>query len=114
MKEGIDMEITAENSEITARKTIGRPFRPGISGNPGGRPRRRLVDLALDEQLAADNYAKAVAIAKALIDRAISGDVQAAKLIAERTEGKPTQKVEHSGRDGEPSNIIVTFVSGTQ
>jgi hypothetical protein len=40
------MPPLAENSEITAtkrRRGPGRPFQPGQSGNPGGRPLRRSV-----------------------------------------------------------------------
>ncbi len=33
-----DMSEPAENSDATVRR-IGRPFQPGQSGNPGGRPK---------------------------------------------------------------------------
>ncbi len=32
------MSEPAENSDATVRR-IGRPFQPGVSGNPGGRPK---------------------------------------------------------------------------
>lgn len=109
-----DNKNDAENSIGTAEKrVIGRPFPPGTSGNPGGRPARKLVDLALEEQLEANNYAQAIEIAQALIAKAKSGDVAAIKLVAERTEGKALQKIEHSGTDGSPiqTGITVRFVS---
>ena len=31
--------LMAQNSALTARPVRGRPFQPGQSGNPGGRPR---------------------------------------------------------------------------
>lgn len=75
-------------------------FKPGQSGNPKGRPKRTALDDRLAELLEADEDTQAGALAKALLIMALSGDTQAAKLVAERAYGKPTQKVEHSGPDG--------------
>lgn len=39
-------------------------------------------------------------------------DHKAAQLVAERTQGKPSQRVEHTGEDGGPikTRLIVEFV----
>lgn len=106
----------AENSqEITrnpAEHLAEYQWKPGQTGNAGGRPKRKLVDRALEELLEEADSTKALAIAKALIEQAVNKDVAAARLIAERTEGKPIQKVEHSGPDGSPVQglIRVEFV----
>jgi hypothetical protein len=93
-----DQNPQPANRELSAG-FIAAQFKPGESGNPSGRPKKKLLDYAIEEELAALDSAEAKAIAKAIVQLA-KKDVQAAKLIAERTEGKPIQKVEHSGPDG--------------
>ncbi len=78
---------------------IGNRFPKGQSGNPQGRPKLTRLTDALREQLAevspnAPERTVAEVIARALIREAISGNVQAAREIADRTEGKPMQKVD--------------------
>jgi uncharacterized protein DUF5681 len=69
-------------------------FQKGISGNPSGKAKGRMVDKALRELLTANDGKKAKELAQVLIGRAMRGSVQAAKLIAERTEGKPKQQLD--------------------
>ena len=78
---------------------IGKQFPPGVSGNPQGRPKLTRLTDALREQLAETNpdapeETQAEAIARTLIREAISGNVQAAREIADRTEGKPKQAID--------------------
>jgi Family of unknown function (DUF5681) len=69
----------AENS---ARKQRGRPFQKGHSGNPAGKPKgtkhhaTRLVERLFD--------GAAEEICKAVIDKANTGDMVAARIIVER------------------------------
>ncbi len=61
-------------------------FQPGQSGNPGGRPKRKPISDAYADVLC--DSAKLKAFAKAVVDKAIAGDIQAAKEVADRLEGR--------------------------
>lgn len=72
----------ANFTEKTARKQRGRPFEPGQSGNPAGKPkgtRHRVTQLA--ENLMSDDIE---AVVKAVIEKAKEGDMQAARIIVDR------------------------------
>ncbi len=83
-----------------------KPWKPGQSGNPGGRPKKLLVDQSLEELLLADDSKLAKDIALALIGRATIGDVRAAQLIAERTQGKPIQGIGVAGDLGFRTTLL--------
>lgn len=87
-----------------------RKWRPGQSGNPGGRPRKKPITDAYLQLLESidpkDNKLKrtiAQRIAQAMADQVIKkGSVAAAVELADRVEGKVAQKQEHTGADGGP------------
>jgi Family of unknown function (DUF5681) len=94
-----------ENSAHTARQQgmnwqIGRPFQKGQSGNPAGRPKRRLLDESLKSALAVKNGRRAKELAETLITHALAGDVPALKLIAERVGGRPKSASEMEQQQG--------------
>jgi hypothetical protein len=75
-----------------------KPFKPGQSGNPAGRPKKALLSDALRRQLAeavqgAPEKTIAEHIARALIREAVAGNVQAIREVGDRTEGKPAQAI---------------------
>ncbi|GAB1411199.1 hypothetical protein MASR1M90_23530 [Desulfovibrionales bacterium] len=69
-------------AESTDKKQRGRPFKPGQSGNPKGRPPGALnkTTLAIRALMAG----QAEAVLQVLIDQAMGGDVAAARAILER------------------------------
>ena len=71
-------------AESVARKQRGpgRPFKPGVSGNPGGRPigRRNTTTLAVEALLDGE----AEAITRRAIEAALAGDMAAIRLIMDR------------------------------
>jgi hypothetical protein len=70
-----------------------KPWKPGQSGNPGGRLKKPLVQKALEEALTCDDSRQAKQIASKLISSALHGSVAAAKLILDFTEIKPAKSV---------------------
>jgi hypothetical protein len=91
--------MAAQNNDGSAPKTRGRPFQPGQSGNPGGRPKvlREVQALAAEHSEAA--IAKLVEIMTSK-DASHSSQIEAAKVLLERAWGKPAQPIEHSVPEG--------------
>src|SRR5882724_9019661 len=90
-----------------------KSWKPGQSGNPGGRPKKRpvtdyyadILDKPLPDQLVAllkvkrgTTYGEAIALGQAV--SAIKGRADSAREIREALEGKATQRVELAGPDG--------------
>ncbi len=85
-----------------------RPWRPGQSGNPAGRPKKLALDHALTALLESegkDGKSRAEELAEALLKHAKKGNARIAQLIAERTQGRPRQTIEVSGPEGRALEI---------
>lgn len=88
-------------------------FIKGVSGNPGGRPKREwtwggLLTEAMEEMLTAKDGTKAKAkdfVIKRLVKMAIDGDIQAQKEIMNRMEGFPAQSTDITS-GGKPIPIL--------
>lgn len=88
------------------------PFVKGQSGNPAGRKPRPFEEALRRALLRKDPKTKAIALdnlAKALIAKALEGDVPAIKEIADRSDGKVPQAMEHSGDDEHPIAFRLTW-----
>jgi uncharacterized protein DUF5681 len=93
---------TPENRQKTGKQSPGEAtrFQPGQSGNPGGRPKTAPLSQACREILAqpvpddAKGRTYAEAIAETLAKNALKGDIRAAQELADRSEGKPRQRLE--------------------
>jgi hypothetical protein len=72
----------------------GNPnWKPGVSGNIGGKSKTAWLTSALKMELS-QNPKRARTIANKIIELAEEGDLAAANIIFDRTEGKPTQAIE--------------------
>jgi hypothetical protein len=76
-----------------------KPWPKGVSGNPGGRPKQKLISAELErlmQQQAPGESGKtwATVIAESLVRQAAKGDVRAISELANRIEGKPLQAVD--------------------
>jgi ribosomal protein L17 len=89
------------SEELTARI---RPYqwKPGQSGNPGGRPRRKplteALELLLQETDPRTKKQNLVLIIEALVKKAKKGDTTAIRETLDRVEGKTVQPI--SGPEG--------------
>ena len=78
-----------------------KKWKPGQSGNPKGRPKKRpFADKV--EELLEKNPEMLEGIALQALSKAQSGDQQALKLVSERLDGKPAQQLIHSGDEDNP------------
>lgn len=83
-----------------------KPFKPGQSGNPNGRPKKLPeIDKLLADVLGEDGEnSEAKAILKALLTKAKKGDTRAAEILLDRAYGKPKQPI---AIEGEPIKSFV-------
>ena len=89
-------------AEISKNKPRGRPFAKGVSGNPGGRPKRTEDEAALAEACRAKTP-EALAVVESLMHGSDNDRVRlaAAQFIIERGWGRAPEKIELvDNRDG--------------
>jgi hypothetical protein len=89
----------------------GKGFVPGRSGNPSGRPKKTpLTDIyneLLEEGVTKNDIKKTL---RAIVKQKSNVTVQALKEMADRVEGKPTERMELTGADGEPLQLTIKLV----
>jgi hypothetical protein len=88
-------------SAVMHKKVVGRPWPPGRSGNPGGRPRAALDIQALARQHTPEAIAALVAALANPRER-----VSAAVALLDRGWGKPTQPL---AGDADAAPLVVDF-----
>jgi hypothetical protein len=91
-------------------------FKPGASATEAGaaggaafksrRPITQTLISFLNEVVPGTSIPKIRRMCDAIINQAMSGDMEAVKFITERVEGKVPQAVEMTGRDGGPMEVI--------
>jgi len=74
------------------------PFKPGQSGNPGGR-KKALITIELEKiakQVLPDGTTEAQALAQVMWNAAKTGEPIAYKYVTDRLDGSPTQIVDQT------------------
>lgn len=88
-------------------------FQPGQSGNPAGRPKRKAFSDALLMELAQSGDPERLRkVARALIAKALDGDMPAIKELADRLDGKVPQAIVGDA-DFDPVRLVVTPVDAS-
>jgi hypothetical protein len=88
------------NTDGRKRKMANlKPWKPGQSGNPRGRPKTRTLSEELRARLKEQYPGRSDAtygqmLAHKLVDLAIDGEIAAIREVFDRTEGKPKQVVD--------------------
>lgn len=70
------------------------PFQPGISGNPGGKPKLKRFFEALERAISQDDSKRLRQAAEKLCDIAATGEPWAVQMLADRLDGKPHQSID--------------------
>ena len=80
-------------------------FKPGVSGNPNGRPKKgtALTDVLKDK-------VNAESLAEKLIEMCNNNDIQALKYVYDRIDGKPRESIDLDHSGGVDMNMTVQFV----
>ncbi len=107
--------MKSENRPRTGRKAPRSAFKPGTSGNPGGRPKRTPEEFAF-EAACREKTTEALGMIQQLMRKADKDSVRlsAAIFILERGWGKAVQMNEHTGKNSEPieHRIVAEIVRG--
>lgn len=92
-------QIEQEIKQVVKRDT---KFKPGQSGNPGGRPKTKIWRAALMSMTTREDIED---MARALIDKCKNGDIPAIKEFADRIDGKAIQEI--TGKDGDQLQSVI-------
>ena len=109
--------MSAEKQQDNSKKKVpGRPFKPGQSGNPAGRPPNaktipEMLRQIGDEECKEEEFAgmtNAEAVQTVVWKCALAGKQWAVEFLANRTEGKVIEKHEVSGKGPIAMELIVS------
>lgn len=96
---------------------VDTQFKPGQSGNPGGRPKRGWTWAGLLEEIGEQVEEKSGKQFKELVSKrlwvdAVNGNLGSQKEILNRMDGLPLSRQELTGANGQPLSITVNAERG--
>lgn len=102
-----------QNNTKTGKRTLPKAaepfkFKPGVSGNPGGRPKNDIAAV-IARAIFEGNIE---AITRALLKKIKKGDPRTFTALADRGYGKAPQSVEVTGSDRGPVRVEFVNVDG--
>jgi Family of unknown function (DUF5681) len=89
-----EQELTGRARQLAA--LAPHRFKPGQSGNPSGRPKNVLskaIRKKLEEVEEGQDKTVAERVTDRLVDLALAGNIEAIKLLGDRSEGRPRQSI---------------------
>jgi len=119
------MNEAAEKQRRNSENLTSWKWKPGVSGNPAGRPPKDQCCRAILADICAQTPYSATATAKEKRDRrsnleillfklvsmAIHGNLKAAEIVLDRLYGKPTQPIDqHTTNEDKKLDITVTVI----
>jgi len=92
----------------------GKKFEKGVSGNPNGAPKTKLLKDVLTAELQLDENGvdKLTAIINKLTTMAVKGDMNAIKEVLDRYAGKSVQQLDHTTKGESINPTPITFSKG--
>jgi len=107
-------EITENSGKTVSAKSLANlhPFAPGVSGNPGGRPRFAKFSEACRDVLSEpfdSERTVAQAIAQGLAKRALRGSLPAAQELADRAEGRAAVSLQVESKNDRLTMLLDAF-----
>jgi hypothetical protein len=95
-----------------------KPFKKGQSGNPAGRKKGSLRDikLVLQDLLSQEkNKTQLIdGLMSVVVNKALKGDLKAVEMLLSYTYGKPTQKTEITGSEGEKVEFKINVIQSKE
>ena len=98
-KQAVNTPMRRQDGTFAPGNKIGPRFKPGVSGNPKGRPPERPLTALLRETLDANDGELIRSIVLVAVERAVAGDFRYFKEIMDRTDGKVSERLNVTAND---------------
>jgi hypothetical protein len=97
------------------KENLRPPWQKGQTGNPNGRPKDELREIktVIADLLKQQNNQQLVdGLMTVVVNKALKGDLKAVDMLLSYCYGKPTQRTEITGADGEKIDFKVEVLQG--
>src|SRR5262245_25079110 len=108
----VENGLSSRTLGSSARTVLGRPWPPGVSGNPGGRP-KGLAALVRQETAEGEELVRFMLRVMRNRRQSMRVRMEAVAWLADRGFGKPMQQVEMSGAEAGPLTVKIQYTDET-